>query len=110
LLQCHKYGRFQVKITKALHPITAGMADFETVDELYYRQAGEQPIVPLVTAKSKDTGKDEPLAWASRYEKSRVFQTLLGHAAESIRGAGAALLIRRGCVWAAGREQLPLPR
>ena len=48
----------------------------------------------------------EPLAWAYSYGKARVFQTVLGHAAESIRGAGPALLIRRGCVWDAGRGTL----
>ena len=47
-------------------------------------------------AKSKDTGKDEPLAWAYEYGKVRVFQTVLGHAAESIRGDGPATPIRRG--------------
>src|SRR5439155_8486782 len=37
-----------------------------------------------------------------------VFQTLLGHAAESIRKPGPSELIRRGCVWAARREQKPV--
>ena len=53
-------------------------------------------LEPLVTAKSKDTGKGEPLAWAYSYGKARVFQTVLGHSAESIRGDGPAALIRRG--------------
>src|SRR4029077_13759724 len=80
---------------------------FDTVDELYYRQQGDQPAEVLVAAKSKDTGKDEPLAWAYEYGKARVFQTVLGHAAESIRGDGPATLIRRGCAWAAGLELQP---
>ena len=83
------------------------MNAFETTDELYYRQQGDMTLEPLVTAKSKDTGKDEPLAWAYEYGKARVFQTVLGHAAESIRGDGPATLIRRGCAWAAGRELKP---
>ena len=45
------------------------MQPFETVDELYYRQQGTEPTDVLVTAKSKDTGKDEPLAWAYEYGK-----------------------------------------
>jgi type 1 glutamine amidotransferase len=105
-----RYGDFRVQITSAKHSITEGMKDFDTTDELYYRQAGDQPITPLVTARSKDTGKDEPLAWAYSYDKARIFQTLLGHSEKSIRGAGPALLLRRGCVWAAGRDQLPIPR
>jgi len=77
---------------------------FETQDELYFNQKGKLPIEPLATALSKITGKNEPLAWAYNYEKARVFQTVLGHADVSVRQAGA--LIRRGCIWASGREQL----
>ncbi len=102
------YGRFHVEIAASKHPITAGMTGFDTVDELYYRQQGDESLPPLITARSRDTGKDEPLAWAYDYGKARIFQTVLGHSADSIRGAGPALLIRRGCVWAAGREQLAL--
>jgi type 1 glutamine amidotransferase len=103
------YGPFRVHITNVKHPITEGIQDFDTVDELYYHQAGDALIEPLITAKSKNTGKDEPLAWAYDYEKGRVFQSLLGHAAESHRSKGAALLLRRGVVWAANREQKPIP-
>jgi hypothetical protein len=44
------------------------------------------------------------MAWAYNYEAGRVFQTVLGHADQSIRMAAA--LIRRGSVWAAGRSQI----
>jgi type 1 glutamine amidotransferase len=77
---------------------------FETEDELYFRQQGPLPIVPLLTATSKVTKQDEPLAWAYEYEKARVFQTVLGHGDVSIRKAGA--LIRRGSVWAARQENI----
>jgi type 1 glutamine amidotransferase len=100
------FGPFQVDITAVKHPITEGLKPFATVDELYFRQQGDEPIEPLATARSKVTGKDEPMAFAFAYGKGRVFQTLLGHASESIRNAGAAELARRGCVWAAGREQV----
>src|SRR5207244_1023947 len=72
--------------------------------ELYFRQQGEMPIQPLAYALSKETKQREPLALACDEDKSRVFQTVLGHADISIRKAAA--LIRRGCVWAAGRDQL----
>ncbi len=99
-----RYGPFKVDIANQSHPITRGLKPFSTTDELYFRQAGDQPIEPLVTAHSKVTQKDEPLAFAYNYEKARVFQTLLGHADESIRGAGA--LIRRGLIWSVGRENI----
>jgi type 1 glutamine amidotransferase len=43
--------------------------------------------------------QEEPLAWAYRYGKGRIFQTLLGHDERAVRLAGA--LIRRGATWAA---------
>jgi len=100
------FGKLQVDLTAAgaKHPVTAGLASFETDDELYFRQQGALPIVPLVTAHSKVTKQDEPLAWAYDVSKSRVFQTVLGHADVSVRKAGA--LIRRGTVWSARREPL----
>jgi type 1 glutamine amidotransferase len=100
------FGSFKVDLTAAgeKHPITAGLASFETDDELYFRQQGALPIVPLVTAQSKVTKENEPLAWAYEQSKARVFQTVLGHADVSVRKAGA--LIRRGAVWSARREPL----
>lgn len=100
------FGTFKVDLTAAgeKHPITAGLPSFETDDELYFRQQGALPIVPLVTATSKVTKENEPLAWAYEQSKARVFQTVLGHADVSIRKAGA--LIRRGTVWAARRDPL----
>jgi len=98
------YGPFKVSPTSKEHEITAGLAAFDTNDELYFKQAGEQPIEPLMTAKSKVTGNDEPMAWAYDVGRARVFQTLLGHSADSIRKAAA--LIRRGSVWAAKRGPL----
>ena len=98
------FGNFRVEITPVLHPITEGVKPFETTDELYYSQQGELPVEPLAVARSKVTKKDEPMAFAYDYGKGRVFQTLLGHAPVSIRAAGE--LTRRGCVWAAGREQI----
>jgi len=98
------FGRFQVEIS-ADHPITQGMNSFETIDELYCNQAGDLPIEVLATARSTVTGRDEPMAFVYSYGKGRVFQTVLGHAAESIRVPAAATLIRRGTVWAADRPQ-----
>ncbi|KAB2674842.1 MAG: hypothetical protein DVB31_01510 [Verrucomicrobia bacterium] len=98
------FGPFHVDVTGAKHPVTAGLAGFDTRDELYFHQAGTEPIEPLATAWSKITRAHEPMAWAYAYGKARVFQTVLGHGPASIHAAGA--LIRRGCTWAAGREPL----
>ena len=98
------YGRFRVDIADPKHPIGRGMKSFETVDELYFRQQGDEPVHVVASAKSKVTGKDEPMAFVHTYGKGRVFQTVLGHDAQSLRTQGTAELVRRGCAWAAGRE------
>jgi type 1 glutamine amidotransferase len=79
------------------------MEPFETTDELYYNQQGDEPIQILATARRQDTGHDEPMAFVYGYGQGRVFQTVLGHDAASLRTAGTAELVRRGTAWAAGR-------
>ncbi len=98
------FGHFEVHPTSVQHPITHGLTSFATEDELYFHQAGTLPVEPLVTAHSKITGNDEPLAWAYPYASGRVFETVLGHSDVSIRDAAA--LIRRGSLWAARQSQL----
>lgn len=96
------FGLFHVDVRPVDHPILRGIKPFDTIDELYCNQVGDEPVEALVTAHSKVSNKDEPLAWAHPFGKGRVFQTLLGHDAESIRKAGT--LILNGSRWAAGLE------
>jgi len=94
-------GLFTVEFTKEEHPITRGMSDFQTDDELYIGLVGERPVQLLAFARSKVTGKDHPMAFTFQYGKGRVFHTPLGHDERAIRTPGTAELIRRGCAWAA---------
>jgi type 1 glutamine amidotransferase/azurin len=100
------YGEFTVRFTDRKHPITDGLGglSFQTTDELYFKQKGDLPIEPLAIAKSNVTNADAPIAFAYNYGKGRVFQTVLGHASESLRTSGTSLMIRRGAIWAAGAE------
>ena len=97
-------GPFQVDITTQDHPVTRGLAAFQTDDELYICLAGDRPVTLLATAKSKVTGKDHPMAFVFEYGRGRVFHTPLGHDVKAFTMTGPAELIRRGCAWAAGRE------
>lgn len=96
------FGKFRVDVAASDHPILRGLESFETVDELYFNQQGTEPIEVLATARSKVTGKDEPMAFVYRYGQGRVFQTVLGHAAESIEVPSVAELIARGAQSVAG--------
>lgn len=94
-------GQFTVEFTEEQHPITQGLGDFQTDDELYIGLVGERPVELLAFARSKVTGRDHPMAFAFQYGKGRVFHTPLGHDDRAIRSPGTAELIRRGCAWAA---------
>jgi putative heme-binding domain-containing protein len=102
------FGRFTVDVTEAKHPITQGLKPFEITDELYFRQEGDEAIEPLISARSKITKEEEPLAWAYTYGKGRVFQTLLGHSEKTYDAFEAREMIRRAVAWAAGREVRPM--
>lgn len=97
-------GPFTVKITDAEHPITLGMKDFQADDELYFCLTGKREVRVLAVARSKVTGKEHPMALVLEYGKGRVFNTPLGHDAKAMMMPGVAQLVRRGCLWAAGRE------
>ncbi len=94
-----KYGEFTVEPTPVEHPITRGIGAFKTMDELYFKQAGDITIEPLLHAKSKISGKYEPMAWTHTYGKGKIFQTVLGHSVESLSTTEVQQIIRRGAVW-----------
>ena len=97
------HGPFDVRIVNSHHPITAGLRDFRTDDELYIGLDQRRPVDVLAVARSKVTGRDHPMAFAFQVGKGRVFQTPLGHDVKALQMPGVAELIRRGCQWAAGR-------
>ena len=102
------FGRFRVEPTGLSHPVVDGLQPFDVTDELYFRQAGDQPIEPLLQAKSKVTGQTEPLAWTHTFGKGRVFQTLLGHSEQTYESFEPREMLRRATAWTAGRTVYPL--
>ena len=105
-----RFGAFNVKVVDSKHPITAGLADFGVTDELYFRQAGDEAISPMITARSQVTGRDEPLAWNYLYERGRVFQTLLGHSEKTYDSFEPREMLRRAVAWCANRPVRVLTR
>ena len=95
------YGSFRVNVVDKEHPITRELADFDITDELYFCLTGDPKIRVLLTARSKVTGKDEPMGFVLRYGKGRVFHTPLGHDVKSVTSSGFVQLLRSACEWVA---------
>ena len=95
-------GKFIVQIVDHDHPVTHGLKDFETDDELYTCLVGNAPIHLLAEAKSKVDQRDYPMAFTRHYGQGRVFLTTLGHDVKAFTNSFVPQLIRQGCAWAAG--------
>lgn len=100
-------GPFRVTIADRDHPITRGLADFETDDELYTGLAGDAPITVLARAHAKTTNRDHPMAFTLTHGRGRVFHTPLGHDVKALTVPAVSTLLRSGCLWAAGRDPGP---
>jgi type 1 glutamine amidotransferase len=95
-------GPFTVRVLDKTHPITRGLNDFETEDELYTCLTGDAPIHLLAEATSKVDKKDHPMALVREYGKGRVFLTTLGHDVKAFTNSCVPQLMRQGCAWTAG--------
>ncbi len=98
------YRTFQVQVADEDHPITKGLSDFETSDELYFCLEGKPAIHVLMTAHSTVTKQDEPMAFVLNYGNGRVFHTPLGHDVKSFQADEFGKLLQRACEWAATGE------
>ncbi len=95
------YGPFRVRVVDRQHPVTRKLADFEITDELYFCLTGDTKVQVLLTARSKVTGKDEPMGFVLQYGAGRVFHTPLGHDGKSLTSPGFVQVLLRACEWAA---------
>jgi type 1 glutamine amidotransferase len=98
------YGAFTVNIKAADHPVTRGLKDFKTEDELYAKLSGDAKIHVLATADSEWSGKTEPIVFTNTYGKGRVLQNVLGHGVDAKQNPDYQRLLRRCVEWAATGE------
>ena len=98
------YGEFTVNIKDADHPVTNGLSDFKTEDELYAKLTGDTEITVLATADSDWSGKTEPIVFVKDYGKGRVLQNVLGHGLDSKQNSDYQRLLNRCVEWAATGE------
>jgi type 1 glutamine amidotransferase len=94
-------GEFENKVVVKDHPITKGLEDFKTSDELYAKLLGEEKINVLVTADSTFSKKTEPMVWTLDYGKGRVACHTYGHDKKAFESAGVQKVIVNTTLWAA---------
>ena len=93
---------FRSNIVNKQHPITKGLGDFDTDDELYAKlQETGQKIDILVTADSDWSNRAEPLVFTSKYGNGRVVHNAYGHDRKALMTPNVQKLIARGVEWAA---------
>ena len=112
-----------ITFTDNQHPITKGVANWTTIKEELYNNIQLFPTT-VTLAKGDQVVKDKKtqaertdsavIAWTNEYgpNKTRVFNTTLGHNNDTVSDARYLDLISRGLLWAAGKldaEGKPLP-
>lgn len=108
-----KFHEFPVTVTDPSHPITQGLDNFRTTDELYHRLLHLHNVAyhVLATAHSTEesggTGNDEPVMVTTQYGAGRVYHHVLGHVWSggnsmiAFENEGFEKGFTRGCEWAA---------
>jgi len=97
-------GDFTVNIVDDSHPITKGMKDFQTNDELYAKLSGDAKIHVLASADSDWSNQTEPMLFVKKYGKGNVVHNLLGHDVKSRDYPEFIKLYVRSVEWAATGE------
>lgn len=97
---------FTVNIADTAHPVTRGLADFETFDEPWQRVANRNPArrvlaTATISRENKGSGEPEPFLWVTQAGQGRGLTLLLGHDARALGAPGCQALILRGAEWAA---------
>jgi type 1 glutamine amidotransferase len=98
------YGAFTVRVIDTDHPVTQGLGDFDTEDELYTCLKGETPVRVLCEATSKVDHVEYPMAFVVEGTGGRVLHCTLGHDVNSLSQPGARAFYRRALLWAATRD------
>jgi type 1 glutamine amidotransferase len=100
--------RYRVHIRNSSSPIVEGIGDFEVCSEQYYLHV--DPAVEVLASTSFPVAPgpheanrrvDMPQVWTKRWGKGRVFYNALGHQPDIWQIPEAALLMKRGLLWAA---------
>jgi type 1 glutamine amidotransferase len=103
-------GPFTVRVVDQHHPVTRGLDDFQTDDELYFCLKGSPEIHLLCDAHSKVKKAGQPQAFVFQPGKGRVFMSTLGHDGKAYEASEVQQLYRQAAAWAAGLEPRTIPQ
>jgi type 1 glutamine amidotransferase len=96
---------FPVRLAGVRHPVTQGLAEFTTRDELWSAPDLAAGAVVLASSFSAPvqggTGRWEPAVLAGQFGKGRSLTILLGHDAAAMENFGFQTLLIRAVEWAA---------
>lgn len=93
---------FTVKIADAKHPITQGLADFQTHDETYGNFTVNDDVHPLLTTDEPTSTKT--IGWCKKVEASRVVYLELGHDKIAFANPNYRKVLAQAIAWAAGKD------
>lgn len=96
-----KHGvKLKMHIEDSSHPITAGLADVEVVDESYKKWVYHKKGNHLLVSTDHPLNNTQ-LAWTRNYGKARVFYMQIGHGPQAFTDKTCRTIIARAIRWTA---------
>ncbi|VGO11484.1 hypothetical protein PDESU_00028 [Pontiella desulfatans] len=92
---------FDVRFLESGHPVSLGLENFETSDELWFKPFVHPDATVIAESFSQHTGNWEPTALTGQFGEGRCFTLLLGHSAAAMENRGFRKLLVAGVRWAA---------
>ena len=106
-----RHGPIELKIAAPDHPICLGLPKtIHFLDEAYWPLKGDLSKVTVLATSNETISKDsqqtkpEPMFYAYKYGKGRVFSCILGHYTWTFDDPYFRILLLRGMAWAAGES------
>ena len=100
-------GPVSVVVGPVGHTVTDGLADYETIDEVYAHLDLQPDVVPLAFGLHSD-GSRHPILWTRFFGAGRVAYLGLGHDSKSLSTPATAEILRRCVAWAVDSSEASL--
>ncbi len=101
------YGPIQTRIIRKDHPMTRGVADFESIDEVYgsLRRSCDSTVL----AESRASGQAwMPTVWCREWRGARICYDALGHNMASFTAPDHRRLLVQAVEWLMSANNLPV--